>query len=162
MVDSITTGLTLTMTTPATSANFTVNPLNKVVHTFSQYNIDVLLAVPHLINDYFIMSIPASMAFSTTPGCLPISGIGSISSCPLLNTTAIKVNLGAAVASAVNIRLSISTIRNYDIATSQSFQLFFFDSLNNAMETTPITTATYNPMTITSASFNFNDQIALY
>jgi len=159
MVNSITAGLTVTMATPATSTSFSVNPLNRIVNAFSQYNLAFALAVPHQINDYFIMNIPVSMAFSTAPNCLPISGIAGVA-CTPVNTTAIKVSLNAVPSASV--QLSISTIRNYDVATSLSFQLFFYNSLDFAMETTPLASTTYNPTTITAISFNFNDQIALY
>jgi hypothetical protein len=161
MVNSITAGLTVTMTTPATSTSFSVNPLNRVVNAFSQYNLAFALAVPHQINDYFIMSIPVSMAFSTVPNCIPISGIAGVT-CTPVNTTAIKVSLNAVPLPSASVQLSISTIRNYDVATSLSFQLFFYNSLDFAMETTPLASTTYDPTTITAIAFNFNDQIALY
>ena len=100
MVNSITSGLAVTMTTPATSTSFSVNPLNRVVNAFSQYNLAFTLAVPHQINDYFIMNIPISMAFSTTPNCVRISGIAGVSCIPV-NNTAIKVTLNAVPSASV-------------------------------------------------------------
>jgi hypothetical protein len=47
MVDSISSGLIVTMTTPATSTSFTISPLNDRVHTPTQYNLAIGFAVPH-------------------------------------------------------------------------------------------------------------------
>ena len=159
MVDSITSGLTVTMTTPATSTSFTIAPLNSIVHTLTQYNLAISFAVPHQIGDYFIMQIPPSMTFSATPTCVPISGIASIG-CILLNLTAIKVNLNAVPTASAQI--SISNIRNYDVATSQSFQLFFYNSGDFDMEVTPTGSTTYTPTAISPPTVSNNDQIALY
>jgi hypothetical protein len=159
IVDSIISGLLVTMTTPATTSSFTIAPLNDMVHTFTQYNLALTFAVPHQNGDYFVMKIPASMAYSASPTCVPISGIVSVS-CILLNLTAIKVNLGAVPSASAQI--SISNIRNYDVATSQSFQLFFYNSGNYDMEATGTASTTYSTMAISTFSVNNNDQIALY
>lgn len=57
-VNNITSGVIVTMTTPATSTAFSVSPLSPVVHSFVQYNIGFTFAVPHQIGDYFIFNIP--------------------------------------------------------------------------------------------------------
>ena len=159
MVNFINSGLTATMTTPATTTAFSISPLSSVVHSTQQYNLGFSLAVPHQNGDYFTLTLPASMAISASPTCSGLSGISSVS-CVLLNTTAIKVNLNA-VPLAVS-QIAVFSIRNYDVATSVSFQAFFFDSGNFAMESTTVAAVTYTPAAITTFSLNNNNQIALY
>lgn len=99
------------------------------------------------------------MAFAVNPTCMPISGIAN-ANCIVINSTAIKVNLNAVPAASAQI--SINNIRNYDVATSQSFQLFFYNSGNFEMEVTPAATTTYTPAAMSAPVVSNNDQIALY
>jgi hypothetical protein len=159
MVDSVTTALIATMTTPAATPAFTVAPLSSTVHTFAQYNLAFTFAVPHAAGDYMTLSIPSSMAIQASPSCSPISGIGSVS-CGIINATSLKISLNAVPSASAQI--SILSIRNYDIATSQSFTVQLFNAADYSMETTAAASTTYTPAALTASPVNYNDQIALY
>lgn len=70
------------------------------------------------------------MSFSVTPTCNGISGNASVT-CAVINVTSIQVTIASIPLSTVQI--SISTIRNYDVATSISFQAYLYNSGNYAM-----------------------------
>lgn len=100
------------------------------------------------------------MAFASLT-CTPVSGITTFSSCTNPTATSVKVVFGATPQNTT--QLTISNIRNYDISsTSINFTAYFYNSLNYAMETTPLQSLTYTPAAISSFSLNNNDQIALY
>jgi len=125
-VDYLTSGVTLTMTIPATSSAFTVTPLSQTVHSTTQYTLSITTTVPHTTGNYFTLSIPSSMAFSG-PVCSPVSGIASIT-CLLSNSTSLVVTFGS-TPTASTIVIAVTSIRNYDISsTAVSFQLFFFST----------------------------------
>jgi hypothetical protein len=159
-VNYISTGVTITMTTPATSSAFSVNTLSLTVHATTQYTFSITTTVPKLAGNYFRLSIPDSMAFSG-PSCLPVTGITNIT-CVIANSTSLVVTLST-TPTASTIVIAINSIRNYDIsATAVPFQLFFFSTNTFATETTPVQSLTYTPDTITVVTVNNNDQIALY
>jgi hypothetical protein len=129
-VNYISTGLSVTMQTPATSIAFSISPLSFVVHALTKYSLGFTFAVPHSANDYFDLSIPSSMAFSASPTCAQVSGFAGIS-CATVNTTSIRITITASplLVSA----MSIQNIRNYDIATSLSYSVTIYNSLGFAM-----------------------------
>jgi hypothetical protein len=94
-VNYVSTGLTVTMLTPAISTAFSITPLSLTVHAPTKYTIGFTFAVPHSANDYFDLSIPSSMAFSASPACTQISGFSGIT-CSTINTTTIRITISAA------------------------------------------------------------------
>ena len=158
-INYINASLTVTMVTPATSLAFSVAPNSQTVHAVTTYNISITFAVPHQSGDYFTFNIDASMAI-TSLNCTPNSGITSVS-CFLYNSSSINITFTATPST--SIQIAVSSITNYDISsTGITYQALLYNSLNYQMETTSITTITYNPDSITSISVNNNQQIALY
>lgn len=157
-VNNLTSGLTLTVTIPATSTIFSLTSFSSTVHSFTDYTLTVTLAVPHQANDYFLLKIPSSMAFSALPSCNALAGVAS-AGCLILNGS-LRVTLGGIPTGPVQV--NISAIRNYDIAeTSVSFNVTFYSSTNFQMETTPNSSIIYTAATLSQCSVSNNDQIAL-
>lgn len=159
-INFINTSVTITMTTPATSSAFTVSTLSQTVHAITQYTFSVTAVVPRTAGNYFILTIPNTMAFSGHV-CSSVSGVGNVS-CVLSNTTSLVVTL-VLTPNSLTVVIAISSIRNYDISsTAVPFQLFFYSANDYMMEATPIRSLTYNSDTLTTVTVNNNDQIALY
>jgi hypothetical protein len=159
-VNYMNSGLTVTMTTPATSTSFALTPASTVVHAQTSYDLSFTFAVPHQIGDYLTLSIDPSMVFSSLL-CTPTSGITTLSSCTNPTPTSVKIIFGSIPLSTAQI--SIATIRNYDISsTSIPFTVYFFNALDYAMETTSTLSKTYTAASISTFAVNNNDQIALY
>jgi len=152
-------GLTVTMITPATSSSFSVVPTSQTVHALTIYTISITFAVPHQSGDYFTFNVDPTMSISSL-NCTANSGVTSVS-CFLFNSSSINTTFTSNPSTSVQIALS--SIRNYDISsTGINFQAFLFNSANYQMETTSIKVVTYNPEIITAVSVNKNQQIALY
>ena len=95
-----------------------------------------------------------------TPTCTGISGIADIS-CVVLNSTSLVLTYNAVPLNSVQI--SIDSIRNYDVGSvGVNFSCSFYNSLNYAMENSPIYQQIYNSDTITAVTINNDDQLALY
>jgi hypothetical protein len=157
-VNYITSGLTIKMITPATTNVFTLTPASLTVHATTTYTLTFTFAVPHQAGDYFCLSIDPTMAYSGLT-CSAVAGIASVT-CAAYNSTTVNVTLGAIPLGTAQI--SISSIQNYQVSsTSISFQVYFYNSNNYAMETTPAVSETYTADTLT-ATINYNNQIALY
>ena len=52
-VKEVSTGLTVTMTTPATTTSFSISPTSLTVHATTSYTLSFTFAVPHKSGDYF-------------------------------------------------------------------------------------------------------------
>lgn len=159
-INYVNTSLIITMTIPATTTAFTLTPASNVVHSSTSYDLAFTFAVPHSIGDYFLFSIDPSMTVSSV-SCVAVSGVASLSGCTTPNLTTVKVTFGANPS--VSAQITISSIRNYDISsTAIPFVVYFFNSLDYGMETTPTRSLTFTADSIATFSLNNNDQIALY
>lgn len=129
-VNYINSSLSITMSTPATTNSFTVNPASKIVHALTTYTLTFTFAVPHQIGDYFTFSIDSTMSISSL-SCNATSGVASIGIF-LLNSTSINITFTAIPQNTVQI--DVSSIRNYDISsTGIPFNVFFYNSANYPM-----------------------------
>lgn len=159
MIDYINSGLTVTMTTAAVATSFSLVPSDFTVHASTVYTLSTTFFMPHSANDYMLLTIPASMQYSSTPSCSGQLGI-AIVTCSVLNATTLKLVMTTVPSSSIT--LTINSIRNYDISsTSISLVCYIYNSGNYLMESTPASTITYTPTTITSFSFASNNQIVL-
>ncbi len=120
-------GLVVTMVTPAISTNFSVVPISQTVHALTGYTISITFAVPHQSGDYFTFSVDPTMTISSL-NCTAISGVASVS-CFLFSSSSINTTFTSVPSNSVQI--TISLIRNYDISnTGINFQAFLYNSAN--------------------------------
>ena len=159
MINYITSGLSVTMTTAAVATSFTLVPSDFTVHASTVYTLSTTFFMPHSANDYMLLTIPASMQISSTPSCSGQQGIALVA-CTVPNTTTLK--LAMTTVPSTSIQLTINSIRNYDVSSSSiSFACYIYNSGNYLMESTPASTITYTPTVITSFSVASNNQIIL-
>lgn len=159
MINTITSGLTVTMASASTSTAFTIAPQVSTVHATSVYSLSFTFFTPHSVNDYILLAIPASMQISASPSCAPTSGIGAVG-CSAFNSTTAKMIMS--LTPSTTIAFTFSSLRNYDISsTSISFQCYVYSSNGYLMETTPISSASYTADAITTFSVASNNQIVL-
>lgn len=159
MINYINSGLSVTMTTAAVATSFSLVPSDYTVHVSTVYTLIANFFVPHSATDYMMLTIPASMQFSSTPSCSGQQGIALVA-CSVPSATTLK--LVFTTVPSTSIQLIINSIRNYDISSSSiSFSCLVYNSGNYLMESTPVSTVIYTPTTITSFSVASNNQIIL-
>ena len=155
MINTVTTGLTVTMTSASTSTAFTITPHVLTVHAVTAYSLSFTFLTPHSANDYLLLTIPASMQISASPSCAPISGIGLVS-CSIYNSTTAKMVMS--LPPSASIAFTFTSLQNYDISSTViSFQCYVYSANGYLMEITPISTATYSPDVIATYSVASNN-----
>jgi hypothetical protein len=127
MIDYKTSGLNVTMTTPANTLAFSVTPATLFIGNVTTYQFTINQAVlAHSINDYAIITFPPSMTVPTSPSCTINSGISSIA-CSQISTTQLKVLYKATPSQ--NIAFSLASVTNYLIAgVAINYSLSIYDS----------------------------------
>lgn len=84
--------------------------------------------MPHNLNDYILLSIDSSMAFSLSLSCANLVGIASLN-CALFNSTTLVMTFNSFLGS-TTIQFNIKTIRNYDVSTGLRFSASVYSSDN--------------------------------
>lgn len=112
-MNSISSGLTVTMTTAATSTNFTATAASGVVHDSTSYTLAVEFVVPHSAGDYLEVEVGSGMEITSGVGCTAVSGIAAVS-CAQLNTTALNITLVAVPTASIT--FTVSPVTNYDVS----------------------------------------------
>jgi hypothetical protein len=159
IINVVTSGLTVTMTSASTSTAFTITPQVFTVHATSTYSLSFSFFTPHSVNDYILLNIPASMQISASPSCAPTSGIGVVG-CSVFNSTTARMVMS--LTPSATIAFTFSSLRNYDISSTPiSFQCYVYSSTGYLMEITPTSSASYTADTITTFSVASNNQIVL-
>jgi hypothetical protein len=114
LLNSISTGITVTMTTAYTIPTFTITPSSPIVHTDTKQIVDITHVVPLSVNDYLLITFEPTMVVAGGVSCTALLGLTGIS-CLRISQNQVKVTY-TAVPSSLVLKYEINTIQNYDIA----------------------------------------------
>lgn len=91
LINYVTSGLSVTMTTATNVNTLTIVPDSSTVHASTTYSVTVTHTVStHQANDYFYLSLPAPMVFPASPACSVNTGVTNVN-CVRQNISTLKV-----------------------------------------------------------------------
>ncbi len=114
LLNYISSGVTVQMTTPYVLNTFTITPLSSIVNTNTKQTVNIVHVIPLQINDFLLVNVDASMTIAASVSCTAVSGVTGIS-CVRINSTQVKVTYTTSPLSQT-LQYDISTWSNYDIA----------------------------------------------
>ena len=115
VINYVTSGVLVSMTTAATSASFTVSPASLLVHQTTTYSISLSFYGPSSSGDYLILSLPLGMAVTDPPSCTAVSGVAALN-CIFTDSTHLTITLLALPANSIS--LTASSLQNYDVSST--------------------------------------------
>lgn len=142
LINSIESGLTVTMNIATDTQAFSVSPISLTVGTSTTYNFQITHAISsHSINDYVVIDFPALMTLPASPSCTAISG-ASIS-CGNVSPTQLKV-VYTSVPSAT-VHFSLGSVTNYLVGDQAiNYASRIYDSGDFQMEQFLLSPVTYS------------------